>query len=252
MRPAGRIALVVLAAFALPAAAATLFPEPLHLVRRIEDPISRTISTIDQYCAGNRVVTVRGPIVSIADYARGEITTIDRNAATYSVISFSEVAKGQPALVARVERVPLPRKSLGARLDRNGTVDVFEIVEELGGGRVKSEVAIDRSVRLSREAVEVLIGAAHPRQRTGHHDAILQSAASTSTAGVRSYGLPAQQITTYEVGGEKLSTQSELVSVTREDAPPELLVLPPGAIRVESSATALPRLADELDGIRRR
>ena len=35
---------------------AALFPTPLHLVRRIDDPISHNTSTIDEYCYGDRIV----------------------------------------------------------------------------------------------------------------------------------------------------------------------------------------------------
>lgn len=246
----GRVALFMLAMLSLPAAAAPLFPEPLHLVRRIEDPISQTVATIDQYCAGNRIVTVRGAIVSVVDYDRGEMMVIDRSNATYSITTFGELAKAQQPLAVQPERGALARTSLGVRHDATGPVDEFEIVDDRGATRMVSRVAIDRSVRLSREAVEALIGAAHPQRRTRHHAAILEIAASGSDG--RTFGLPAQQITTYEIEGEKLSVRSELVRITREDAPPDLLAIPPGAVRVESPATALPRLLEELDGVRRR
>lgn len=69
----GRVVAAALAFLAAPFAlgATALFPKPLHLVRRVDDPISKTIATIDEYCLGNRVVTVRGSKVAIADYAYG-------------------------------------------------------------------------------------------------------------------------------------------------------------------------------------
>ncbi|HWW60351.1 MAG TPA: hypothetical protein VN181_03195, partial [Thermoanaerobaculia bacterium] len=54
----------VLASLALaPAAfgATVLFPKPLHLVRRIEDPLARgAATTVHEYCAGNQIITVNG------------------------------------------------------------------------------------------------------------------------------------------------------------------------------------------------
>jgi hypothetical protein len=59
-------------------------------VRRVDDPIAKTTATIDEYCAGNRVVTVRGPKVTIADYGRTLDVyfdkTLSKNAA-YTIFS---------------------------------------------------------------------------------------------------------------------------------------------------------------------
>ncbi|HUP49909.1 MAG TPA: hypothetical protein VNA04_14070, partial [Thermoanaerobaculia bacterium] len=99
----GKVALVaafLVAAVALPAPA-VLFPEPLHLVREIEDPISGTTVRIHEYCAGDRIVTVNGSLVVIADYGRQELTEVDRNAGTFSITSFADLARAGAAFAPR-------------------------------------------------------------------------------------------------------------------------------------------------------
>ena len=45
-------------------AAETLFPSPLHLTRRITDPLSGATSiVVEEYCSGNRVVTIQGRVL---------------------------------------------------------------------------------------------------------------------------------------------------------------------------------------------
>lgn len=89
-------------------AATVLFPRPLHLVRRVDDPISKTTATIDEYCGGNRVVTVRGSKVAIADYDAQQLTEIDHAAQTWSVT---------PLLILR-SRVPISIRGLAIRRRR--------------------------------------------------------------------------------------------------------------------------------------
>jgi len=62
-----------------------LFPAPLHIVRRIDDPVSRRAITIHEYCAGNRIVTIDGERAVIVDYDAQQFVEIDRRAGTYSV-----------------------------------------------------------------------------------------------------------------------------------------------------------------------
>lgn len=69
-------------AFALASAAMAadaLFPRPLHIVRRVEDPVAGTSATLHEYCAGDQIVTVHGSRVVIADYARQQLLEIDRD-----------------------------------------------------------------------------------------------------------------------------------------------------------------------------
>ena len=119
----GGWALRVVAAGSLLAAplvfgADALFPRPLHLVRRVDDPISKTSAMIDEYCVGNRVVTVRGAKVTIADYDAQQLTEIDHAAQTWSVTPFADIAQSRAALDARMGVKSAPRS---ARLMVSGT-----------------------------------------------------------------------------------------------------------------------------------
>src|SRR5581483_5691016 len=139
-----------------------LFPTPLHFVRRIEDPIARTTVTVDEYCEGDRIVTVNGSRVAISDFAAQLLTEIDHARAVYSITRFAEIAETRAA-------VPQSTSSV--------------------------KVEIDRSVALSREAVEALVGASYPNRRTAEHDRILAEAAlagghlAAQSADAQPYGL---------------------------------------------------------------
>ncbi len=246
---------------ALPADA--LFPKPLHLTRRIDDPISRKTSIVDEYCMGNRVVTVGRDRVIIIDYDRQEITDIDRAAATYSITRFDEVAKARAALAPKETNANARASAgsaataLGSRRSSAGRpVDTYEIRDDASGQAV--QIGIDRTVVLSRASLDVLLGAAYPGRPAAHHDAVVNAAsapgmrlrAQSASAGSvvePSYGLPAEQSATYDFEGRKITVTSAVTRVGDEVISPDLLLIPPGAKRVESRATALPRLVDELD-----
>ncbi len=263
-------ATVVLNSFAVYAADA-LFPQPLHLTRRIEDPVSQQTSTVQEYCAGNRVITVSGDRVVIADYAKQELTEIDRAAGTYSVTSFADLAKATPldpmrnvtAVADAKSAAPEPRwKStpLGVKSSAAGrSVDAYEIrFDRAGGDTVKIEIGVDRNVRLSREAAAVLLGASFPNPHHDEHDAILDAARSapvktgnrlvtTNAANTADYGLPVEQVTSFEAGAARLVLKNTIVDVRNELPPADLLIIPPGATRVESHAVRLARELRELD-----
>jgi hypothetical protein len=211
-----------------------LFPKPLHLTRRIEDPFSKTPIVVEEYCAGNRVVTVRGERVVIADYERQELTEIDRAAATYSITRFDEIARSlPPAETARVNT--RSRKLPGDR---------FEFIVENSAKadaaitRTKIEVSVDRTVQLRKPALDVLLGAAYPYRPGAHHSRLMEAAGT---------GLPSEQITTYEFEGREVVTRSVITRVAEERVPPELVALPPGARRVESRFSLTHETAEELD-----
>ena len=51
-----KTALLLLMLSAVPALAATaLFPKPLHLVERVDDPFAKGAKSVDEYCYGNRI-----------------------------------------------------------------------------------------------------------------------------------------------------------------------------------------------------
>jgi hypothetical protein len=49
-------------------AAPVLFPTPIHLVRRIDDPIAHSTVTLEQFGIGNRLISTRDDRVVVADY----------------------------------------------------------------------------------------------------------------------------------------------------------------------------------------
>ena len=66
----GRVAVALLVAIPLLANDIPLFPTPLHFVRRVEDPIANSTTEVDEYCTGNKIITIRGAKTAIVDYVR--------------------------------------------------------------------------------------------------------------------------------------------------------------------------------------
>ena len=175
-----RVALLALcvSAWCVDAAPArVLFPTNLHLTRQVEDPLSGKTVTIDEYCYGNRVVSVSGHKTVIADYDKQQLTEIDRKNGTYSVSRFDEVAamsgeseaKAAPVGTESAGRDRWTATPRGMRGAAGRSVEHFEFADN-GEAKRKVEVGIDRSVSLSEEAVEVLIGAAYPNPRREEHE----------------------------------------------------------------------------------
>ncbi len=205
-------------------AVAVLFPKPIHLVRKVEDSISGKSATFDQYCAGNRIVTVRGAKTSIADYAKQELTEIDRDAGTYSVTRFDEIAKSKKPHAMRAD---------AAKIDVN----------------------VNRSVSLSKDAVEALIGASYPNSRSEVHDRVLSAAAPQKGGGRANaasvddaYALPSEQTVTID----GVTTRDAIVSVTYDSAPPDVMAIDPHAKRVESKITRMSKELEQLDKLPKR
>jgi hypothetical protein len=249
------------------AATKVLFPKNLHLTRQIDDPITGKAITIDEYCYGNRVVSISGDKTVVADYEKQEITEIDRQAGTYSVSRFDEVASiaaiaapaddraiGSESSGATPKRATWHATPRGLRSAAGRSVEQFEFAE--AGGR-KVEVGIDRSVALSEEALEVLIGAAYPNPRREEHDPLLQAAgvddakrsaiAANAVAQEETYGLPVTQAFTYSDSGTELTFRTTVTRIGAEAPPAELLIIPPAAKRVESRAAAVRRELYDLD-----
>lgn len=250
------------------APARVLFPSALHLTREVHDPVSGTTTTIDEYCSGNRVVSISADRTVIADYGRQEITEIDRRAGTYSISRFDEMAgasreaaalagsgdRGNTQTIRRETWKPTP---LGTRRSSHGrAVEQFELTATDGKGR-KVDVGVDRSVALSRDAVEVLIGAAYPNPRRDEHEALLLAAGASNSSDLltnqsnpsieRVYGLPVTQSFRYAESGVEIAFRTEIIRVGTEAPPPELLIIPPAAQRVESRAAAVRRELRDLD-----
>ena len=236
--------------------ASTLFEKPLHLTRRVSDSLSNSETTIEEYCAGNRIVTVRGNLVAIADYERQELTEIDRATGTYSVTRFDSIARAHQTaprnteVEAEVKANRPQAERRGARRSAAGReVEAFEIAGDREGETI--DVAIDRGVTLSRAAVDVLIGAAYPNRPAPRHEAIALSAANdrspSANLPAESYALPAEQTFRFDAEGTSVTLSNTVIRVGHEPAPPELIAIPPGARLVESRITALPKALEELD-----
>jgi hypothetical protein len=239
----------------LPAGAATLFPEPLHLTRIVDDPVSGQTVVVEEYYQANRVISVMGERTVIADYAKGEVTEIDRANSTYSVTPFLEIARTAPKPVAApkalkangAERWALVPSRTGGARRATATTESFDATPTEESDVRKLEVSVDHSVRLSRDAFEVIIGAAYPRERGEQADVLTRAARGNNTLRVQAtgasatsapatadtYSLPVEQTVTYEVDGRQLVSRNRVTRIGSELPAPALLTIPPGAQQVE-------------------
>jgi len=253
-RGLGFAAALVMFAAPLAFGANVLFPKPLHLVRRVDDPISKTSATIDEYCAGNRVVTVRGSRVVIADYDAQQVTEIDHAAQTWSVTPFADIARSRTDLSVRMGKSTTPRTAKTTAMGHQAAsgVDGYVIEEP----HRKTAIGFNRTVALSRGAAEVLIGAAYPNERSAEQDDILSaagpksgsvSAMSTGGAATGDYGLLVERTLTIEAGGKTMVSHNAVIRVGDETPPAEAMLIAPGAKRIESRLTRLARELREID-----
>lgn len=252
------VCLLVTLASAAQTSAPLLFDEPLHLTRQVTDPISGTTSSVDEYCAGNRVVSIREGRTSIADYDKGELLEIDRAKGTYSVTSFDAIARSLPDAPSTAAR-----KSGGAQIpeltdngvrpvgNRGGRAFEARIDDPQASRRV--EVVVDQQMKVTREAVEVLVGAAFPLRRSIESDIALAAAGRERGAGklgarpARDHALPLEQTVTWTVDGDTLRVVNRIVRVGNELPPADLIAIPPGAQLVESEIVLRKKMLDELD-----
>ncbi len=252
------IHLLVARASAAQTPARLLFDEPLHLTRQVSDPISKTTSSVEEYCVGNRVISIRDSRTSIADYDKGELTEIDRAKGTYSVTSFDAIAWSLPEA-----SISSARKSGAAQApeltdvgvrpvgNRGGRAFTAQIVEPNASRKV--EIVVDQQLKLSREAVEVLVGAAFPLRRSAENEIAIAAAGRDRAAGktgpgpARDHALPLEQTVTWEIDGETLRVDNRVVRVGSELPAPDLIAIPPGAQLVESEIVLRKKMLEELD-----
>lgn len=240
-------------------AATALFPKPLHLVERIDDPFAKTSKTVDEYCYGNRVVTVLEQRVTILDNDAQTITVIDHGQGTYSVTRFDEIANARPKTAAARGSVAPKVTPNGMKTSRGGrSVETFSIEVP----HTKVVIGVDRTVTLSRAAVEVLIGSSYPNVHRPEHDAMLDAAAPASRGGRiaatsagtdpgdgAGYALPSERTITIDTEGGPVVTH---ISVLRSDAalpPQNAALIDPGAKRVESPTARFAREMKAADTI---
>lgn len=240
---------LVLSLFFLPFAvgAAPLFERPLHVTREVAEPLTGAKVTLEAYYFGNRTITIHGERTVIVDYDKQEITEIDRTNATYSVTKFEQVA------AARGERVGAAKRSDAAKpaivragSDRKGgrAVDVFTADDTAAA--VHAEIAVDNTIDLSRDAFDVVVGAAYPGD--GGPSTDLARSAAKRAAG-NTYGLPIEQTFRWTVAGETLTSSNRILAVDAQTAPPDLIAIPPGARLVDSRLVRTKKLADEVESL---
>jgi hypothetical protein len=131
-----------------------------------------------------------------------------------------------------------------------GGLDGYQIVS----GGAKIDVTIDRTVSLSRDAAEALLGAAYPNTRRPEHEALMQAAAgggrvAAQSAGEIRYGLPTEQTITYSMEGTSLTFHTAIVRTDADLVPQELLLIPPGATRIESRITRIGRELQDIESL---
>ncbi len=242
-------------------AAGPLFPTPLHITRQLHDSISDKTIVLNEYGYGNRLISVRGSLTSIADYEKGVLTEIDRDAGTYSVTRFDVLAKAAQSIgspeAAAVEKNARPLRSVGAKLTKIGrTAEFFEGDIDAKSFKQTIEVAVDRSVKISKDALEVLLGAAYPGVRRSEHEIVLSAAAPTrlraasqaadSPAAEPPFALPIEQVVTYQMEGQTLEFRSSVIRVGSEPPPADVVSIPAGARLVVSRIVAVQREIDQL------
>jgi hypothetical protein len=235
-------------------AAEPLFPTPLHLTRQIHDPIANKTFVLEEYGQGNRLVSVNGAKTSIADYERGELTEIDRDAATYSVTRFEVIAKATPTAAIREDARPALR-SAGMRATKLGrNAEFFEAEVESGGMKQRVSVAVDATTTVSREALEVLLGVAYPGTRRPEQEIVMSAAgfherrgvASNTTTQQQLFALPIEQSMTLDVDGQSIELRTSVVRVGTEAPPADVVSIPPGARLVVSRIVSVQQELERL------
>ena len=252
------VAFTVLAAFA--SADTLLFPKPLHLTREVVDPITGKTSHVEQYCLANRVVSIAGSRTVIADYDRSEVTEIDREHGTYSVTPFSTVASARPhrkviraASTASGSAAPaMVHRGTDRRAGRS--VDLY--AGDDAAHVLHAEIAVDQSAALSRDAFDVLVGAAYPGEGDASTE-LIRSASRRPVSGVssngnsvsESYGLPIEQTTRWDVNGRTITATNRVTRLSDDVAPSDLVAIPPGARRVDSRIVVAKRESEQIDAL---
>lgn len=230
-------------------AAEPMFPKPIHLVREISESIGGTTTRVDQYYAGNKAITIRGNVTGIADYDRQELIEIDRSAGTYSVASFARVAVARPKL-------PQPRQTIASdsqpSVTERGTEQVagrtaYAFSAESSAENLHADIAVDRSVSLSRDAFDVVAGIAFP-ERAGASGALMRKAAVIDEK-LQRFGLPVQMVSRYRVAGETVTVTTRVVAIDAQLPPNELVAIPHGARQVEARAIRARQIYDDSDSL---
>lgn len=255
----GRVAgFVFLSAATAALAADVLFPEPLHLVRRVEDSLSGEAIELDEYCSGERIITVRGARTAIADYGVAQqLIEIDRDANSYSVTPFSELApaaqnsKLQAGTQSRRDEASV--EGIGSKPSRSGrTADWYAIRAAADHSAATIEIAVDREITMTRRALEALtgvLGSALPARNDATARACRRAPLQAARGEEDRYGLPLEQVMTFDDDDddERATLRSSVVHIDHDAVPPELVAIPAGARLVPSRRAQVAKSLQELD-----
>jgi hypothetical protein len=244
-------------------AAAPLFPQPLHLTRVVETPLGDR-TTVEEYLSGNRVITVTADRTVILDYDKQTMTEIGRT--TYSITPFDELARAQQAgrrqgaarATASVDGWDVREASRPEGRDR-GDYAIARPASNANSPIMEVQVGVDPTIRLSREAVEVLLGATYPQQETTASAIALRAIArrggerrmqplGANAAAENTLALPIEHSVTYAVDErESVVVRNRVTRIGNEIVPPAAIAIPPGAKLVPSPAVETRRRLEELD-----
>jgi hypothetical protein len=245
---------IVLSALSAPLAA-QLFSKPLHLTRSIEDPISKKKTTIDEYFGGNRSVAISGTRTVIFDYSSSEITTIDRAAGTFSVMSFEAFAASRsPQRVTAKRRDDRERwtvRQLAPAAKHGRIADIHRAKENVSVAARTVDVATDRQIELTEEAFDAITGARYPGHSSDELDIVKEMSRTSrgSAKSMNTFALPLSTDITYSDGNESITLRNEVIAVAEEVPPPYLLEIPAGAKRVEPRTRSIEDEMRELDSL---
>jgi hypothetical protein len=251
-------------ALALPLHAAdVLFPTPLHLTRRIHDSIGGATATVEQYCYGNRVVTVSGSVTTIADYDKSEVTEINRADGTYSVSRFDQIAKAMHPQSVPTASLTATKKAWELRnVGRAGALstrstEVFEADRKDAELTRHVRIGVDSSVALSKDALDVITGSAFPANpkeedaaiaaAAKHHAPAVASQSSNAAKVADTYALPVEQVFRFDADGQSAEYRDVVVRVGDEIPPADAVAIPAGAALVESRVIRTTRMLDAID-----
>lgn len=235
-----------------------LFPQPIHVTREVSDSLSGGTSRIEEYCFGNRSISIMNTRTVIADYDKSELTEIDRANGVYSVTPFEAVARAQAVPSGSQKKAGDERRfdlvDRGSRRIHDRRGQAFETTIEQDRGKATIDIVVDSEIEISREALAVVAGAAWPQPRIPEHEAV-QAACERQhrTRGIeatsenRTYSIPLEQTMSWELDGETVRRNNTVVRIGNELPPLALITIPPGARLVESKIVQRQKMLDDLD-----
>lgn len=241
-------------------AAEVLFPVPLHITREISTPFSQEKTVVEEYCHGNRVVSMSGRRTAIVDHGKREVTVIDFAAGTFSITKFEEIARAREPQSRNLDAVKAQPEwrveSRGGRVVASRPGEAVEAERKSGSTRQIIRLTSDRQLALSRDAVEAILGTSYPNGHDDAADVVLRALrvqdrpiASNNAAGSarEAFFLPLEYDVSFEVEGETVETRNVVLRVGSELPPAERMAIPPGAKLVEADVLQSKRRLEELD-----